>query len=164
MSQAVLKPSEYITASERELRRWPGVTARREHLSRHARMVLTFNGQSRCVTYPLSPSDRRGPMNHVGDIRKALLEMGATRLPDPRSANPKRHRNRTEPKRVRLGEKAVKDPSRDCWAVLGGLDFKTYSLPPIPELAPSHVFLPATPSFWSRLLTHLGFHRKDTQP
>lgn len=161
MSQAVLKPSEYITASERELRRWPGVTTRREHLSRHARMVLTFNGQSRCVTYPLSPSDRRGPMNHVGDIRKALLEMGATRLPDPRSANPKRQRNRTEPKRVHLGQKAVKDPSRDCWAVLGKLDFP--EPPPASDL-PSPIVLtaPKTP-FWRRLLTLLGFHRKDTQ-
>lgn len=124
MSKPVLKRSEYDYAAERELARWPGAALRREALAKHARLVLTFQGQTRCVVYPRTGSDWRGPMNHVGDIRKVLLEMGATRLPDPRSAQPKRQRNHTQPHRVYLGEKAVKDPSRDPWAILATLELK----------------------------------------
>lgn len=156
MSKPVLKHSEYVTAAARELRRWPSVTTTRKHLSKHASLILTYNSQSRCVTCPLTGSDHRGPMNHVGDIRKALLDMGATRTPDQRSISPKRQRNRTEPKRICLGEKAVKDPSRDPWAALANLDFPE----PPPRVPDPNV--PAKPSFWRRLFNRLGFHRKDT--
>lgn len=76
-----LRRSDHDDYAEAELKRWPGVTWERHHRSKHMALVLTFQGVSRFVTYPLTTSDSvRGPLNHVATIRRTLREMGATRL------------------------------------------------------------------------------------
>jgi hypothetical protein len=66
---------------EAELERYPGVSWHLEtrDRSKHKRIVLEFNGQSRFVVIPNSPGCARGLRNKIGDIRRELNRMGATR-------------------------------------------------------------------------------------
>lgn len=90
MSAPSPKRHEFNAYQEAELARWPGVTWRREHRSKHYALVLTFAGVSRFVIYPTSPGDTvRGGLNHVRDIRAALTALGATRQADARSERPR---------------------------------------------------------------------------
>ena len=73
------RPTPHEEYADEELARWPGVQATREFTKRHKRLVLTFRGQSRVVTYPSSSSDWRGPMKHACDIKRTLAAMGAER-------------------------------------------------------------------------------------
>jgi hypothetical protein len=91
--------NDYEDLQDAELARWPGISWTRETRSKHNAIVLTFNGLSRFVTYPCTPGDTiRGGLNHVRDLRHAAYEIGARRLKEERSAQPRRKRNRTEAK------------------------------------------------------------------
>lgn len=84
----------YEEAISAEVERWPGVTVAFEDGGKHPRAVLTFGDQSRFVVYPASPSDsRRGVLNCLTGVRRELDGIGAERLPEPKSATPKRERN-----------------------------------------------------------------------
>ena len=64
-----------------ELTRWPGV----EHTlvcgtrGAHPRLVLSYQGRSRFVVMPGSPSDRRVGLNVRADVRRELATLGARR-------------------------------------------------------------------------------------
>lgn len=60
-----------------------GVTADRGRRAHHRTLILRFAGRSRFVTYPDTPSDHRGHLNHVRDIRNALRALGAERSTKP---------------------------------------------------------------------------------
>lgn len=111
--------TDYESSQTLELSRWPGVTHTRETRGKHRALVLTFNGKSRFVTYPTSPSDsRRGCLEHLKDIRSTLRDLGAERTPVAKSAGYKPTRNKTEPKRIKLGEPILGGPNRDPWEQL----------------------------------------------
>jgi hypothetical protein len=84
------------TRVDAEVAQWPGAAIlRREKTKRHQRLVLGYNGSERFVIYPLTPSDWRGELNHLQDVRKTLRDMGAKRLA-PRKAKVHRNRNRQD--------------------------------------------------------------------
>lgn len=70
---------EYQNVAEREIASWAGVEFRVDMHGRHEKLRLTFNGQTRHLLRPRTPSDTRGPTNHRCDIKRKLKEMGATR-------------------------------------------------------------------------------------
>lgn len=73
----------YETAADRELERFPAVrVVGREQRRKIRVLTLEYDGSSRSVFYPCTPSDKKGPRNHVQDIRRALREMGL--VPDGR--------------------------------------------------------------------------------
>lgn len=121
MSQPAVKRTFYDEPTEAELARWPAVTWSREVRGKHYALVLTYRGQSRFVTYPASPSNKRGALNHIQNIRAELRGLGATRLEVVKTKTPHRQRNRTEPSRVDLGEMVIDGPSRDPWSVLASI-------------------------------------------
>jgi len=59
--------------------KFPGATYSFGKTSKHNVVTLTFNGKSRDVIFPASPSDHRGAMNCASDCSKALIALGATR-------------------------------------------------------------------------------------
>lgn len=69
----------YHALADAELTAWPGVTAERGRKTAHLTLTLRYAGRSRFVVYPDSPSDHRGPLNHVRDIRRTLTALGAER-------------------------------------------------------------------------------------
>ena len=69
----------YVEAMQREVENWPGMTYSLTTSSRHNRVWLTYGGRSRLATYPKTGSDRRGPLNHAADVRRALNDLGAQR-------------------------------------------------------------------------------------
>lgn len=79
MTAARPKRTAYDNAVDVEISRWPGVRASRMCRGKHYAIVLGFNGVSRFVCYAATPSDRRGVLNHIGDIRRTLRAMGARR-------------------------------------------------------------------------------------
>jgi hypothetical protein len=88
-------PVQWDSRIDAELAEWPGVEARREHASKHMRLVLSYGGKERFVIYPSTPSDHRGQLNKIRDIRKELTALGATRN-ERRKAKVRRTRNRTQ--------------------------------------------------------------------
>ena len=72
---------EYQAFAEREMGHWPGVTFHVDACGRssHEKLVLNYQTHSRFLVRPRTPSDRRGPIKHTCDIRRALREMGAIR-------------------------------------------------------------------------------------
>ena len=78
-----MKDNEYVAAGIAEVGSWPGVRiVERIRGTKQNRVVLGFEGRTRYVVYPHSPSDRRtGARNHVQDIRRVCRELGAERLP-----------------------------------------------------------------------------------
>lgn len=146
MSQPARKRSEYDDVTERELERWPGVELNRDLTGRHYRFVFSFEGRSAFLPYPRSGSDWRGPLNHLSDVRSVLRDLGAVRLDEKRPGKARRERNRTEPRRVNLGERPTKDPTRDPWRVLAQIQFADEHELPQP-VAPE----PSRPSIWKRI-------------
>jgi hypothetical protein len=147
MSAPSPKRHEYDDLQANELARWPGVSWSRQVRSKHYALVLTFDGVSRFVIYPSSPGDnQRGGLNHLRDIRQTLAAMGATRMAEPKSQQTRRTRNRTEPARVVIVERATGGPRRDPWAALASLE--------IPERPPTVEPPPAPPQepWWRRVL------------
>lgn len=121
MSQAAVKRHEYDEHQEAELAKWPGVEWSRQVRGKHYALVLSFNGRSRFVIYPTSPGDSiRGMLNHLTDVRATLRFIGAERLEEQVSAKPRRQRNRTEPIRVVIADRATGGPKRDPWTGLAG--------------------------------------------
>jgi hypothetical protein len=72
--------SEYVAFADRELECWPGVAVSRDSSHRHMRVTVTYAGRSAFVTCPTTGSDRRGPHNHVRDLRAVLRGLGAERV------------------------------------------------------------------------------------
>ncbi len=126
MSAARVKKTFYDDAVDAELALWLGVEAKRRKLSKHQKLVLTFNGETRFLVYPSTPSDRRGALNHVGDLKKLLLEMGAKRSPPPKAATAAKRRAAPKPRApvsLTRDEPLRKDPTRDPWAQLSEMNF-----------------------------------------
>ena len=122
MSQAQPKRTIYDDAMEAELARWPRVTWKRVVRGKHYAMNLTFGGVTRLHTYPSTPSDsRRGQQRQIRDLKESLRDLGATREVQRKATGPKRRQNRTTPSVIDLGERAVRDPSRDPFAGLAQL-------------------------------------------
>lgn len=111
----------YDEASDAELARWPGVTASRTVGGKHACLVLEFDGKTRKVFYPVSPSDAyRGQKNHITNIRHTLRAMGAVRTEAPASNGHKRERRRTRSESATpvADSHPEHGPLRDPWAAL----------------------------------------------
>lgn len=70
---------QYQLAADREVRRWPDAAITERTTGKHCRVTLTYNGKSRFVIHPASPSDVRGVHRHVQDIKRTLTLLGATR-------------------------------------------------------------------------------------
>lgn len=135
MSQAQVKPTIYDEPTDAELARWPGVTSTRTVRSKHYALLLTFNGVTRQVFYPCSPSDAyRGALNHLADVRRVLTELGATRTAEVKTAGPRRVRNRTQPGRVVITDRATGGPKRDPWAGLSAMQFVEPEVPQAVEV------------------------------
>ena len=63
-----------------ELDRWSGIIDHRfERGGKHRRLVVTTENGSRFITISVSPSDGRATRNRLGDLRKILRELGATK-------------------------------------------------------------------------------------
>lgn len=75
-------------ALQRELQRWPSVTAEFCGRSKHGCIVVRFREQRRMVVSAATPSDYRAMKNTVRDLRKVLREMGA----EPLNRNERMHR------------------------------------------------------------------------
>ena len=71
--------SEVEQAGLRELIAWPGVTWRAVYAGKHIKLHLTYEGRTRFVVRSRTLSDARGVRNHVGDIKRTLRLLGATR-------------------------------------------------------------------------------------
>lgn len=124
MSRPAIKHTEHQDWADEELAMWPGVTWTRECRAKHYALVLTYRGQSRKVIYPGSSSDSfRGPQNHIRDIRNVLKALGAERQIIVKHASVRRKRNRTEPRRVVIAERATGGPKRDPWEALKDMRF-----------------------------------------
>ena len=90
---------DYVIPTEREVAEWPGVTVSFDNTKRHRVAVLAFNGRTRRVVFAATPSDNaRGLLNHIGEVRKELRGLGASR----RKQQPSPHRDRQRNKPVRL--------------------------------------------------------------
>lgn len=70
-------------AAIRELEDWPGVTLLVERGGKHPRLVLEFNGETKRLPFPGTPSFRRGcgRDNMIAGLRQTLRALGATRTP-----------------------------------------------------------------------------------
>jgi len=109
----------YETAAMAEIAKWPGVTAKFTKTSRHAYCILSFNGKSKKAIYPVTGSDRKGPLNHCQDIRGILREMGA--VPAERQVaaeRPKKKKAKPSQKAIKPNGDLAQRP--DTWA--GPLD------------------------------------------
>lgn len=151
-----LRRSVHEDYADDELRRWPGVSWERRHRSKHMALVLTYQGVTRFVTYPLTTSDSaRGPQNHVGDIRRTLREMGATRLEVVKGRGGQKRRpakaKADEPIRLDPREKTRLD--QNPFDALAGFQCAEPEPPPV-------VALPAPPTLWRRFLSALGMGGK----
>lgn len=107
-------------AMDRELQRWPSVTAVRSIGGKHNRIILHHGDRSSVVVYPATPSDRRGVLNHIAQMRRILRDLGATEIPRRKSKGQRRYRK--TPGRCTIAP-AVEGapehgPSRDPWEAL----------------------------------------------
>jgi hypothetical protein len=85
---------EHLQMAERFLARHGIETFWVESLSKHRRLVVEYGGKQHRVVIPSSGSDRRGPLNMVGDLRRLLNLPRKERpvgKPAERAAKPKRH-------------------------------------------------------------------------
>ncbi len=141
--------SEFEDWAREEVEQWPGVTVRFSKRAKHRQAILCFNGQERFAVYPDTPGDNvRAVRNHVTDIRKTLLEMGAVRQPRKKAIGPKRQRNPGAAQRTNgNGERAPVRP--DPWAALSA--FKVAPKPK-PTGMIRHLLNKPKPSFWDMLV------------
>jgi hypothetical protein len=63
-----------------EVQNWPGVECMLEGGRKHGKMRVAYNGVSRVMLMPKSPSDHRAPLNQVTYLRRVLREVGAIRI------------------------------------------------------------------------------------
>lgn len=99
---------EYETAIRNEIENWPGVSVTFGLRSKHGQAVLDYQGNSRFVVLPLSPSDSaRGAKNSIADVRRECRALGASRLVSSSSAAPREYRKPTpKPRRDIMVERA----------------------------------------------------------
>jgi len=64
---------------EKELRKWKNVDIRLES-GKHYKLYLTVNGKSKFVLLSKTPSDWRGKLRQVSDVRKTLIDLGAEKV------------------------------------------------------------------------------------
>jgi hypothetical protein len=105
---------QYETAIRDEVAMWPGVTVEFGDSAKHRVAVLKFGEQTRKKFYPASPSDFRGSMRAVSDVRRILRDAGATRseVTKPDHADRKERRRSDDGRTpIRPGE-AVQRPDR----------------------------------------------------
>ena len=63
---------------ERELEQWTGITGHYfDRKRRHIRLTVATDNGSRFITMSKTTSDARAARNRIGDIRRALRELGA---------------------------------------------------------------------------------------
>ncbi len=102
-----------------ELEAWPSVTCTFEDGAKHKKVVLHYAGKSRFVMFPSSPSGSGQSLTgKLGDVRRALKELGAQRQPRQRQ---RAARGKPASRVLRppgIGEPA---PVIDHWSKLGPL-------------------------------------------
>ncbi|HVK81963.1 MAG TPA: hypothetical protein VM915_15285 [Verrucomicrobiae bacterium] len=109
---------EYDEAVEREMRSWPGVCYEITASAKHRRVVVSYGGQARPVSMPSTPSDSRyGVRNFLGDLRRALRDLGAVREQQERSARREKHYAPARP----ASPPVITDPRPDGLAELRDL-------------------------------------------
>lgn len=54
-------------------------------LGKHAKIVITFNGQKRILCTGKTPSDKRGVLNFYSVVRKAIKSLGIAFKEDSRA-------------------------------------------------------------------------------
>jgi hypothetical protein len=76
---------DYEKAIEREIEEWPGVTVEFADGGKHPKAKLSFGGKMLSQTYSGTPSDGAfGVHQMLGDMRRAMKKLGATRTkPEP---------------------------------------------------------------------------------
>lgn len=125
---------DYAITTEREVAEWPGVSVSFNNTKRHRVAVLAYRGRTRRVVFAATPSDSaRGLLNHIGELRKELRGLGASR----RKQEPSPHRDRERNKPVRHlvieNHPAVTSPAR-----LTGLEkLKGMVMATVSQIAPS---------------------------
>lgn len=68
---------KYLQELKRELAKYPGVAAEFTHRAKHQQVTLSYNGRSRFVVFPASPSDcTRGLQKTIKDMRGELRNLG----------------------------------------------------------------------------------------
>jgi hypothetical protein len=84
-----------IAVTRREIERWPGVAVTFANGGKHITATLAYGDKTRMVVCAKTPSDNgRGVKNHVAEVRRALLSLGAARIATAKSTAPKRQRNK----------------------------------------------------------------------
>lgn len=129
MSKPVVRKTYYDDPVDAELAMWPGVMFAREAGGKHLALVLTFAGQTRRVFYPSSPSDKRGALNNIQNVRATLKALGAVRKVNPKAAVKRVKRQRVE--RDPLSHVAPAPSRESPWAALSAVTFA----PPPPRLS-----------------------------
>lgn len=61
---------------EKELAKHTGLNFAFQRRGKHPCVVLSHAGQSRFVVFTSTPTDRRGILNCISDVRKALRHIG----------------------------------------------------------------------------------------
>lgn len=115
-----MRARDYHEAIDREVAMWPGASVSFTHAARHQVAVVEFQGKSRKVFFPTSPSDgMRGRLNCLRDVRGELQYLGAERVEVQRAANDhaKPHKKPVTP----FGSVRVEIIDRDPWAPLAAL-------------------------------------------
>jgi hypothetical protein len=79
-----MKQREIEEAIEREVAEWPGASVTFAPGGKHPKAKLKVGEMMLAVSYSSTPSDYRTILNAVGDVRRTLRKLGATRTaPDP---------------------------------------------------------------------------------
>jgi hypothetical protein len=72
---------DMIAVTRREIERWPGVAVTFANGGKHITATLAYGDKTRMVVCAKTPSDNgRGVKNHVAEVRRALLSLGAVDL------------------------------------------------------------------------------------
>lgn len=101
----------YLETLEAEFEQWPGVTWAFSLAGKHARCDLTFEGRSKPIFMPLTPSDARGHLNCRQDARGVLRELGAVRTEREKSEREDRGYRPPPPKRLTQIAKSITPPT-----------------------------------------------------
>lgn len=75
-----MKYNEVINLCLSEIENWPGVQHVLDQGKRHHKLKLTYNGSSRTIPMPSTPSDHRAAKNQVMYIKRLLRDLGASRV------------------------------------------------------------------------------------
>jgi hypothetical protein len=105
-----------------EVQQWAGAAIVGVEIGRkHHRLNLSYGGRQRFVITSGSPSDRRAVDNQVRDVRKTLIELGATRNQRPKA---KIRRQRNKPDRGVGTVSPIAPVKPDPWAALQAITFE----------------------------------------